>query len=175
MSDGDVKKFIIKKTADDYVVYNPTRTYKKMLDDTYFYTIPIMQIIFTSRGYPIIVEEEMELAGVDLTRGVSFPRVDEYVDLGSIDLTSGIFRQALKTYDDGIIEEVELSSIDLTEGLFKCVMITYDDALVEEVELSSVDLTEGEFRVAMINYENYEREEVELNSIDLTEGSHETS
>ena len=175
MSDGDVKKFIIKKTADAYLVWNPTHTYKKMLDDTYFYTIPIMQIIFTSRPYAIITEvESVELTGINLTAGkftidYHFLDVDEYVELTNITI-EGVFRQSVHEYSCN--EEAELTDISLTAGKFQQTEVY--DWPIEEVELTSISLTEGKFNEE-IQYSNYVREEVELTSISLLEGSHETS
>ena len=127
---------------------------------------------FTSMPYPLVVEEEMALATVNLLKGDSLPHIREYSQLSNIELVTGIFKQTLKTYE---LTEAELISVDLVSGIFKCAMIAYSDWPVEETKLSFINLIAGSFRVSMINYENWPVEETKLTSIALTGGLHETS
>ena len=128
--------------------------------------------IFTSRTYALIVEEELKLSIVSLTKGGSFPCLYDESELNSIELTDGIFKQTLKTYE--LTEETELNSIDLTDGEFRVAKINYENYPCEEVDLNSISLTAGRFHDEF-TYEDGIIEETELTSIDLTEGSHETS
>jgi len=132
----------------------------------------IMYTYFTSMPYPLVVEEEMALATVNLLKGDSLPHIREYSQLSNIELVTGIFKQTLKTYE---LTEAELISVDLVSGIFKCAMIAYSDWPVEETKLSFINLIAGSFRVSMINYENWPVEETKLTSIALTGGLHETS